>query len=60
VRPGADALEVLRIAPTPTLGAALSRSKIAAGLRRVVANDEWRNERLDRQRWWVASTTLTF
>jgi len=30
----ADALEVLRIAPTPTLGAALSRSKIAAALRR--------------------------
>ncbi len=29
-----DALEVLRIAPTPTLGAALSRSKIAAALRR--------------------------
>jgi transposase len=30
----ADALEVLRIAPTPTLGASLSRSKIAAALRR--------------------------
>ena len=30
----ADALEVLRIAPTPELGAALSRSKIAAALRR--------------------------
>jgi hypothetical protein len=30
----ADALEVLRVAPTPTLGAALSRSKIAAALRR--------------------------
>lgn len=29
-----DALEVLRIAPTPTLGAGLSRAKIAAGLRR--------------------------
>ena len=29
-----DALEVLRIAPTPTLGAGLSRSKIAAALRR--------------------------
>jgi len=29
-----DALEVLRIAPTPTLGAVLSRSKIAAALRR--------------------------
>lgn len=29
-----DALEVLRVAPTPTLGAALSRSKIAAALRR--------------------------
>src|SRR5260370_41505701 len=29
-----DALEVLRIAPTPTLGASLSRSKIAAALRR--------------------------
>jgi transposase len=29
----ADALEVLRIAPTPTLGAALSHSKIAAALR---------------------------
>jgi hypothetical protein len=29
-----DALEVLRIAPTPTLGASLSRSKIAAVLRR--------------------------
>jgi len=29
-----DALEVLRIAPTPTLGANLSRSKIAAALRR--------------------------
>jgi hypothetical protein len=31
---GGDALEVLRIAPTPTLGAGLSRSKIAAALRR--------------------------
>ncbi|MGP8241344.1 MAG: IS110 family transposase [Solirubrobacteraceae bacterium] len=30
----ADALEVLRIAPTPELGATLSRSKIAAALRR--------------------------
>ena len=30
----ADALEVLRVAPTPALGAALSRSKIAAALRR--------------------------
>jgi len=29
-----DALEVLRIAPTPQLGATLSRSKIAAALRR--------------------------
>jgi hypothetical protein len=29
-----DALEVLRAAPTPTLGAGLSRSKIAAALRR--------------------------
>jgi hypothetical protein len=29
-----DALAVLRIAPTPTLGASLSRSKIAAALRR--------------------------
>ena len=29
-----DALEVLRIAPTPELGASLSRSKIAAALRR--------------------------
>jgi hypothetical protein len=29
-----DALEVLRIAPAPTLGAGLSRSKIAAALRR--------------------------
>ena len=29
-----DALEVLRIAPTPVLGAGLSRSKIAASLRR--------------------------
>jgi transposase len=29
-----DALEVLKVAPTPTLGAGLSRSKIAAGLRR--------------------------
>ena len=29
-----DALEVLRIAPTPTLGAGLSRSKITAALRR--------------------------
>ena len=29
-----DALEVLRIAPTPTLGANLSQSKIAAALRR--------------------------
>jgi transposase len=29
-----DALEVLRIAPTPVLGASLSRSKIAASLRR--------------------------
>jgi hypothetical protein len=29
-----DALEVLRIAPTPTLGSGLSRSKIAAALRR--------------------------
>jgi hypothetical protein len=29
-----DALEVLRIAPTPTLGATLSQSKIAAALRR--------------------------
>jgi len=29
-----DALEVLSIAPTPTLGAGLSRSKIAAALRR--------------------------
>ena len=31
---GGDALEVLRIAPTPTLGAGLSRPKIAAALRR--------------------------
>lgn len=31
---GGDALEVLRVAPTPTLGAGLSRSKIAAALRR--------------------------
>jgi Transposase IS116/IS110/IS902 family len=31
---GPDALEVLRVAPTPTLGAGLSRSKIAAALRR--------------------------
>lgn len=30
---GSDALAVLRIAPTPTLGAGLSRSKIAAALR---------------------------
>jgi transposase len=29
-----DALEVLKVAPTPTLGAGLSRSKIAAALRR--------------------------
>jgi hypothetical protein len=29
-----DALEVLRIAPTPTVGAGLSRAKIAAALRR--------------------------
>ncbi len=29
-----DALEVLKLAPTPTLGAGLSRSKIAAALRR--------------------------
>ena len=29
-----DALEVLNVAPTPTLGAGLSRSKIAAALRR--------------------------
>jgi transposase len=29
-----DALEVLKVAPTPTLGATLSRSKIAAALRR--------------------------
>ncbi len=29
-----DALEVLRVAPTPALGAALSRPKIAAALRR--------------------------
>src|SRR5438128_656744 len=29
-----DAVEVLRVAPTPTLGAGLSRSKIAAALRR--------------------------
>ena len=29
-----DALEVLRVAPTPTLGAGLSRSRIAAALRR--------------------------
>ena len=29
-----DALEVLRVAPTPTLGAGLSRSKIASALRR--------------------------
>jgi hypothetical protein len=29
-----DALEVLRVAPTPTVGAGLSRSKIAAALRR--------------------------
>lgn len=29
-----DALEVLRVAPTPSLGAGLSRSKIAAALRR--------------------------
>ena len=29
-----DALEVLRVAPTPTLGRRLSRSKIAAALRR--------------------------
>jgi len=29
-----DALEVLRVAPTPALGAGLSRSKIAAALRR--------------------------
>ena len=31
---GTDALEVLRIAPTPSLGSTLSRSKIAAALRR--------------------------
>jgi len=31
---GTDALEVLRVAPTPSLGAGLSRSKIAAALRR--------------------------
>jgi hypothetical protein len=31
---GGDALEVLKVAPTPTLGAGLSRSKIAAALRR--------------------------
>jgi Transposase IS116/IS110/IS902 family len=31
---GADALEVLRLAPTPELGRTLSRSKIAAALRR--------------------------
>ena len=30
----ADALEVLRVAPTPELGRGLSRSKIAAALRR--------------------------
>ena len=30
----ADALEVLRVAPTPTLGVASSRSKIAAALRK--------------------------
>jgi hypothetical protein len=30
----ADALEVLRLAPTPELGRTLSRSKIAAALRR--------------------------
>ena len=30
-----DALELLQIAPTPTLGAGLSRSKIAAALRRA-------------------------
>jgi transposase len=30
----ADALEVLKVAPTPSLGAGLSRSKIAAALRR--------------------------
>jgi hypothetical protein len=29
-----DALEILKVAPTPTLGAGLSRSKIAAALRR--------------------------
>jgi len=29
-----DALEILRIAPTPTLGAALSKAKIASALRR--------------------------
>ena len=29
-----DALEVLKVAPTPTLGAGLSRSKIAAALKR--------------------------
>ncbi len=34
-----DALEVLRIAPTPTLGASLSRSKIAAALRRGGCSD---------------------
>ncbi len=31
---GADALEVLRVAPTPELGRTLSRAKIAAALRR--------------------------
>jgi transposase len=33
-----DALEVLKVAPTPSLGTGLSRSKIAAALRRVVAS----------------------
>ena len=42
-----DALEVLRIAPTPVLGTSLSRSKIAAALRRGGRQrriDEWAAE----------------
>ena len=40
-----DALEVLRVAPTPSLGAGLSRSKIAAALRAVGANGALTSER---------------
>ena len=39
-----DALEVLKVAPTPTLGSGLSRSKIAAALRRG-----GRQRRIDRR-----------